>query len=513
MLKSWRPYFIIFVLGFLLYSQTLVFNFTYLDDNTLILDNYPLISQAKNIGRLFTDDAFFSNSNFYYRPLLNLSLMGDAHWGGQELFFYHLTNILLHCLAACLLFLFLSALTIRRPLAFGLSLFFLVAPVATMAVAWIPGRNDSLLTIFILAAFLVFLRFLESPKLRFYLAYLAFFFLALLSKETAVFLPFLLIIYWSLLARGRLLARDKFLFIFGSLGILGVWFFLRAFALENTAWALGPALKQIIIDSPALLLALGKMVLPINLSVYPIAADSSWLYGLFILILIIIALVFSRRRRSAYLIFGAAWFLIFFLPSLLSLNPPGDFLEHRLYLPFAGLLIILGEIDWLKGLDFKKRAVKAGAVLVIIVFALVTWRYSLNFKDGLTFWRQATASSPHSLLAQRNLGVMDYFHNDFSGASSHYRQALALNPTEPMAHNNLGVIALEEKNFSVAETEFKQELLVNPDYATTYFNLGDLYYQEHHLEEAAAYWRQTLILNPDYAPAYERLLIFQNQLR
>ena len=80
-LRSWRPYFILVVLGFVLYSQILSFDLTYLDDNTLIIDNWEIISNLRNIPLAFSSDAFFSGTNFYYRPLLNVSFMLDALWG------------------------------------------------------------------------------------------------------------------------------------------------------------------------------------------------------------------------------------------------------------------------------------------------------------------------------------------------------------------------------------------------------------------------------------------------
>lgn len=58
-LKSWRPYFFLFALGFLIYSRTLFFDYTYFDDSTLILDKATVLADVKNVGQLFATDAFF----------------------------------------------------------------------------------------------------------------------------------------------------------------------------------------------------------------------------------------------------------------------------------------------------------------------------------------------------------------------------------------------------------------------------------------------------------------------
>ncbi len=479
-LNTWRPYFLIFLFGFLLYGQTLFFDYTYLDDNALILENYPTISQFKNVGTIFSSDVFLSTPKFYYRPLLNLSFYPEATTTGTAPAIFHLVNIILHLSAVALVFRLLLKLDCAPPLAYFLSLLFLVHPVLTQAVAWIPGRNDPLLVIFVLASLLSFLSFANRPRLRSYLAYLLFLFLALLSKETAVFLPGLVIFYFLFLAPEKVSKSDRWLLVFGSAAIGFIWFLMRHFALGGETLGLSAALVSIFKNSASLIVFLGKAVLPFSLSVVPSLADAKIIYGLIVLPLLILALVFSKAKKQKYLVFGVLWFLFFILPSFIRPNPVDtpDFFEHRLYLPLIGLLIILAEIDWFKKLDFKNKKVQAGAALVLIFFAILTFRHSLNFSNRLTFWRSAVKTSPHSPLAHRNLGVMEYFDGERAAAAKEYQAALALNPNEQMAHNNLGVIYMEDKNWSAAEAEFKAELRINPGYDKALANLSDLAYRQ-----------------------------------
>lgn len=512
-LKNWRPYFIIFVVGFLLYSQTLSFDFTYFDDQELIVEKAAILQNLNNIGSIFTSDAFFSGDKFYYRPLLNLSFMLDAQVGGILTPVFFLDNILIHILAAGLIFYLLARLTARRSLSFWLSLVFLVHPVLVQAVAWLPGRNDSLLTVYILAAFIGCLNFLEQPRLRSYLAYLFFFFAALLTKETAVGLPLLVIFYFLFIDRGPSSRADKFLLVIGSAAIGFIWFLMRHLALGGEPTNYLTAAVGIVHNAPALLVHLGKLILPFNLSVLPILADSTVIYGVLVLAVLLGAWGFSKQRRNNYIIFGALWFLIFLLPSFIRLNTLPDFLEHRLYLPLFGFLIMVAEIDGIKNLDFRRRRVKLAALIILVIFSVITLVHSRSFRDRLAFWQAAAASSPHSPLAQRNLGVMYYFNGQSAEAEKYYRAALALNPQEPMVHNNLGVIYLEQKDLARAEEEFKTELAVNPNYDKALFNLGDLYYREQKWPAAAQFLRAALRVNPGYYEAYERLLILANRLR
>jgi tetratricopeptide (TPR) repeat protein len=245
--------------------------------------------------------------------------------------------------------------------------------------------------------------------------------------------------------------------------------------------------------------------LPFNLSVLPAAGDASFWLSSIGWTLIIAALIFSRRRRSPYLWFGAAWFLLFFLPPFMISDGLPYFLEHRLYLPLIGFLIMLGEIDWLKNLNWARRRVRAGAAIVLIFLALITFAHSRHFRNPSVFWTAAVQDSPSSPLAYRNLGVIEYLSGDFQSAAQDYRQALILNPAEPMAHNNLGVIHLAQKNFTAAAEEFERELAINPGYDKALLNLGDLAYADGDTAKAVIYWQAALRSNPENPEAAARL--------
>ncbi|MEI6529562.1 MAG: tetratricopeptide repeat protein [Candidatus Falkowbacteria bacterium] len=515
MQKGWRPYFLLFVLGFLLYTQALFFDFSYLDDQSLIIENAPIIGSFKNIGTVFTSDAFFSMTKYYYRPILNVSLMLDMHIAGMLPFIYHLSNILIHILVAWLIYRLFIKLNYSRILAWLFAAIFIVHPVLTQAVAWIPGRNDSLLALFVLAAFNLFLEFKESPKLKYFVGYLACLLLALFTKETAALLPVIVIIYFLLIDRKKISKSDKWLLVFGSLAVGIIWYIFRSFALESDPLSLKIVFDSVLRNAPALLVSLGKVFLPFDLAVLPILADAKIVYGLIILPLLLLALFFSKNKRSSYLLLGFSWFILFLLPSLVRLNPidTPDFLEHRLYLPIIGLFIIIAEIDWIKNFDFRKRISKIIAILLIVFFMALSYRHLQVFKNRISFWQSAVSTSPHSALANRNLGAMYYLDNNLVEAEKSYRQALAINDKEPMAHNNLGLIYFDQGNYGQAEREYKKELSLYPSYDKALVNLGNLYYSEKRLTEAGDLWGAALKSNPRNYEAYSRLLNLSNQLR
>jgi hypothetical protein len=378
-------------------------------------------------------------------------------------------------LAGCLIFLLFKRLFRRPILAFFSTLFFLVHPVLTQAVAWLPGRNDSLVTVFILLAFWFFLNFVEKFKLSSFLLYLLFFWLALLSKETSVFFPLLLIVYFYTIGREkRVPFSDQGLVILGSLAVGFIWFLMRYYALEGGQITTGSALNSILVNLPAALVMGAKMILPFNLSVLPIALDTTYIFSLLAWPALIFALFYFKRKNYNYLFFGLAWFLIFFIPPFVISAAAPYLLEHRLYLPYIGFLIAILSIDDLRNIDWNKKIIWQVCVGILCLFSLITIWHSRAFNDQLTFWREAVKDSPNSPLANRNLGVMYYFNGDMASAEKYYRAALNINPNEVMAHNNLGVIYMGQNRLKEAEIEFAKELEINPGYDKAIANIYDL---------------------------------------
>ncbi|MBU0605035.1 MAG: glycosyltransferase family 39 protein, partial [Candidatus Omnitrophica bacterium] len=474
--------------GFLVYFKSLFFGFTYLDDNVLVINNHRFLSQLSNVFEAFRHEVFhiLHSSAAYYRPMLTVSFILDAQFGGVSPFIYHFTNIIIHLAASCLVFKFLTKLGYRRQLAFFFSLIFSVHPILAQAVSWIPGRNDSLAALFVFASFIFFLDFLNTKRIGYCLAHVFFLGLAMFTKESALLLMPVCALYYILIWKKERQKREDvshpgkiLLFIpppqnpalsgrgctgrdfanrlmktpgfspesficTGWLAVTGFWFFLRSVALGNNPLPMTGAdmAKSVFLNLPALIQFIGKIIFPFNLSVLPLIQDTTFIYGILALALIVPALFFSKGARTGFIVFGASWFLLFLLPSFIRPNPAivADFIEHRAYLPLVGVFILLLEIDAVKKIDFRLKRYLAAAGIVIILFAAITFLHTDNFKNRLSFWLNAATKSPHSPLAHRNLGAMYYLDGLPDKAEPEYRKALELNPLEQMAHNNLGLI-------------------------------------------------------------------------
>jgi tetratricopeptide (TPR) repeat protein len=426
--------------------------------------------------RIFQQDVFYlSSSCSYYRPILTLSFMLDAQISGQYPFFYHLSNVLYHLTASLLFYLFLKKLKIEEKVSFLLALIFLVHPVLTQAVSWIPGRNDSLLTIFTLATFIFLIEYLEKRKITNLIFYFLFFFLSLFTKESAILIPLFSIFFILLFYKEK---SNYFLELFlGWWGIGFFWFIARQNALKNFFY-LSPSemTSALIFNFPALFLYLGKIFFPFNLSVLPTLKDSIFFWGFLALLVFILFLWWSKKINFKLFVFGFLWFLFFLFPNFIRPNSKitADFLEHRIYLPLVGFLVIFVSLEKIKKIFLEK---KIFVFFVIIFFSVITFFHQFDFKDRLTFWQKAVFSSPSSPLAHRNLGAMLYFDGKIVAAEKEYEKSLEINPNEPMANNNLGVIYLDKKQLKKAIVYFERELKINPNYDNALFNLGLAYYQ------------------------------------
>ncbi len=518
--KNYIPFLIIAGLGFILYFQAFFFDFSYLDDNVLVLGNQAFLANLGNIFASFSTDVFhlFNHSAFYYRPILTISFMFDYQFGGASPFMYHFTNVLLHLGAACLLFIFLKKLNYKKELSLFFSLIFVVHPVLTQAVAWIPGRNDSLLAIFVLATFIFFINYLKDKKLVDMVWSLVFFGLALFTKESAIFIFPIMVFYFYFLQserQGIKNALQNFYYFLWAIGIGVAWVAARHFALAgSTPATLLNMIKSVFINLPATVQLIGKIFLPFNLSVLPIMQDTTFVYGIIATILFVLIILLTKNKRFTYILFGFGWFFAFLLPSFIRPNPllPSDFIEHRLYVPIIGIFIILLETDFIRKIDFKKKTVLAATGALLLGLSIITLVHSRSFVDKLAFWKNAAENSPHYPLAHRNLGAMEYLNGDLPDAEQEFKKALELNPTEEMAHNNLGLVYVSQNKLPEAMAEYKKELEVNPNYDNAYYNLGLLYWQEKMYPEAIADWKKTLELNPGYDVGPQVLQILeQNQ--
>ncbi len=317
------------------YWQSAFFGFSYLDDDVIVLDNNHVLRDAGSIPRLFATDVFMKPyQQVYYRPVMNLSLMIDAHLGGTSPVPYHVTNIIIHAMAAVALYYLLLGFGLPFGLSFFFTSVFSVHPALSQAVSWVPGRNDSLLGLFVILSFLSFMDWTASGKGRSLLLHTVFLLLALFTKETAAILLVICPLYSLLFGKWD---RSRATVLLPWAGAFLIWIFARQSAFSSAIPYLpSQMLASVNANLPALLVYLGKIFFPLNLTVMPLTRTSTLLYGLVALSVMISVLALAGIRDRKMVIFGAVWFVLFLLPVLVT-----EFiLEHRNYLPIIGIMLM-----------------------------------------------------------------------------------------------------------------------------------------------------------------------------
>ncbi len=490
MLGGARPYLLIILIGLLLYAGASFFGLSYLDDNVLILDNHEFISKLSNITEAFRQSVFHVLGEYdaAYRPLLTASFIIDAHFDKYLGLGYHFTNIIFHIITSCLAFLLFLKLKYPRSLAFFIALIFTVHPVLTQAVAWIPGRNDSLLAIFALMSFISLIKFLASRRWRYCAAHIFFLMLALFTKESAIALIIVSGCYCVIIPDKIKSLRIWTALSVGWIFTLTIWFILRGFALtHNPVILCGSAIaRDLTLSTPAILIYLGKVIFPFNLSIIPTIEDSTLVYGMVAAVLIVSGLALSKAKRNRFVIFGAIWFIAFLLPTFIQpiSGESAIFMESRIYLPILGIFIILGEIDFIKALSLKDIRQSGFVAMITVALFYISMAYANHFQNAVTFWEYAVKGSPHSSVAQYNLGWIYGAQGRDRDAEAKYKKALELNPHQRYAHNSLGCIYEYRGLPNQAESEYVKEIEIAPYYESAYMNLANLYMRRGKQKEA-----------------------------
>ncbi|HXB56816.1 MAG TPA: tetratricopeptide repeat protein [Vicinamibacteria bacterium] len=499
-----------------LYGRTAGFDFTRTDDKVLLSDDAAFVQDLTNLPRVF-GRPFFPKSprgEVYFRPIVTASFIMDAQWAGIKPRAFHVTNVALHLECTCLLFLLLLRLDFRLWPSLIATAAFAAHPALTEAVAWIPGRCDTLLGIGVLASSLFFLQFLARLDWRPLLGHLAAFAFALLSKEAALVLPVVLSLFVLLVGERRGVLRTPRLWL-GWLGVVGLWFVLRLGVAADAGEAVGQRLANLVRHLPILLMHLGKLLFPVNLAVLASARDTVLIPGLIAAGGIAAAGVFLHGRALSVYCWGIAFFALFVLPSL----PVSDFLilENRLYVPALGIVIAIlaatGSLLGRIGGPILARSAGVAALLLVLVFWAQSWSYTESFRDPLSFTEQAVRSAPHLGLAHLNRGIVHQVEGRVADAEHEYETAIALDPALTVTHNNLGLIYLNRGEIGRGEATFRQEIEINPTYDKAFFNLGLALEREGHPEEALSSWRQAVALNPRNDEARSRLAAVETQIK
>lgn len=516
-LDEWRPYAWIIAAGLALYFKTLTFGFCFFDDYDLILTKGPFLSDISNVIYAFGQTVYPDSITVpYYRPLLIVSFILNAQVGGLAPMAYHLTNIAIHLAVGCLVFALFLRLGFAAARSLAFALIFTVHPVLSQAVAWVPGRNDSMLAAFGIASFIAFLKYSDGGSRRAFLWHLIFLLLAIFTKESAIVVAVVCYIYMAVVRGRSTIGRFWVPLAAGHAVVLGIWFTARTFVTRGSdPTTLFDIYNLVIPQIPAVAQLVGKALFPVNQSVFPTMRESSSLYGIAAVsvIAVLVALCRGASRRMA--VFGLIWLGAFLVPPLVRSHAPviDDVLEHRLYMPMIGLMMIFMSALQAKRWPANRRAVPALiAAFAILALFCKSFFYIDRFRDPVVFWEDAVKASPHSAFARLKLGEVYYRYDRIDDALAQIRYAMKMNFfTTYAGYYYLGHIYLKKGDMVSAEREFRKTLALMPDNDWAAMSLGVICYRTGRGAEAEELWRRSLAINPDNAESAKNLALYYTE--
>lgn len=433
------------VVGLAAYANSFQAGLT-LDSKFIIgLDPRIRALTTENLRLIFTENYWWPfTEGDLYRPLTTLTYLlqyaGLGH--GDRVFGYHVVNFLLHWVNAGLVFLLLRRLSASAELAGIAAAIFVVHPVNVEAVTNLVGRADLLAAGSVLAAAVCYLQATLRPsgsgKAWLGLAGM-FACLGVLAKESAVMiLPCFLLfdLFWrwperSWQERGRRPVAVAMEWVLkGWVAFVPAMLLLLGLRLGLASNLIPPG--QAFVDNPIYfasplagrLTALGVIGRYLALLVFPgtLSCDYSYdqipLYGEaatgwqevvpWASLVIVAHLVWTaiRWRRSRPLL---AWSIAFFFVMLLPVSnlvlPIGSIMAERfLYLPSVGFCAAAAAAlhavgtrgpGWRRVLPF----------LLVTALAVRTHARNADWRDELSLWRSAVASSPHSFKSHLGYSV------------------------------------------------------------------------------------------------------------
>ena len=500
------------VLTWLVFGQTLWHDFINYDDPRYVYENTRITSGLSISGIAW---AFTHIHSMNWHPLTTMSHMLDCQLYGLTAGWHHFMNVLLHTMAAVLLFLALQRMTGAVWRSAFVAAVFAIHPLRVESVAWVAERKDVLSGVFFMLTLLAYMNYVRLPRIRAYLVVLFLFACGLMSKPMLVTLPFVLLIldYWPLnRIKGQLWKRvgEKVPLIALSAVSSVITFLVQKGAVGQTEEL--PIFERINNAVVSYVLYIWQILWPVNLAVfYPHPENRLPLWEivccLLVLMCITVAAIALRTRRP-YLLTGWLWYLGMLVPviGLVQVGWQGR-ADRYTYLPQIGLYIaatwVVADLTVLY--RYQRAALSTAAILVIGALTSCAWVQTSYWRDSETLFRHALAVTVNNDVAENNLGIVFLRQGKVDEAISLLQAAVDLRPDNSPAHENLAKALLQKGQVPDALIHYRKLLQLQPDNIEVHNIIGTVLIQQDRVAEGVEEWEKLLAIQPDNGNAMSNL--------
>ena len=499
-------------LTWLVFGQTLRHDFINYDDPRYVYENTKITSGVSLSGIAW---AFTHIHSMNWHPLTTISHMLDCQVYGLKPGGHHFTNVLLHIVAAILLFLALQEMTGTFWNSAFVAAVFAVHPLRVESVAWIAERKDVLSGVFFMLTLLAYVHYVRLPSIGRYLVVVFALACGLMSKPMLVTLPFVLLLldHWPLdRIRGRFWKR-----VAEKIPLLALSAVSSIGTLVAQKGAVGwteelPILERINNAIISYILYIWQMVWPANLAVfYPHPENRllPWeIISSLLLLVCVTAIAIALRKQRPYLITGWLWYLGMLVPviGLVQVGWQGR-ADRYTYLPQIGLYIaITWTVADLTAFWRRQRTIlSAAAILTIGLLTWRAWAQTWYWRDSETLFKHALAVTTNNDVAENNLGIVYLRQGNVDEAISLLQAAVDLRPDNSPAHENLAKALLQKGKVADALIHYQKLLELQPDNIEVHNIVGTALIQQRRIREGVEEWEKVLAIQPDNGNAMSNL--------
>ena len=480
-----HPYLIIFLLAFVVYFQTLFFEYLYFDDDYFIYREPQRTENLSDFESALTHTYMLSS---YYRPVVTMTFFFGSEIGGEDPFMHHFVNLMIHCIGSCVVFALFRRLKYKNSIALTIALIFAVHPILTNSVAWLVGRCDMLAGLFSMAAFIYFIRYMEEGRIKFLVFQSIALLLAIFSKELTLLTPLILGLYWRFNYHGKKHGKKtgnkkRILIISWILPVIlfPVMKILLNIPLTDPFFSF----SHIFINLQIIPETIAKIILPISIVPLPQFSTFTTMIGI-ILFFGTIILVTLRKKQfdNKKILFGILLFFILIFPGLfIRLRETvqiTDYLDCRDYLPIIGIFIVIIELLPEKVWDLTRKLNLIVILLLVVVLSLISISQSGYYRDQDIF-RQSAArfnpgisrgfikNKPEEIAKLVDEAAKKSEIGDLKGAIEIFSRLIDSDSTNFRYYDTRGFLRIKTQDFKGAMEDFNLIIRMEPEYAPAYY--------------------------------------------
>ena len=458
---------------------------------------------------------------------------------------HHVTNVVLHTIAALLLFHVLRQMTGAWWKSAIVAALFAVHPLHVESVAWVSERKDVLSAVFFFLMLDAYVRYARAATITRYLVVTALFVAGLMSKPMLVTAPIVLLIldYWPLRRFERIASTTgesedfavRLSKAYNTTALSGknslaypfrrrrcrhicvakarCWFassIAISLAGRECRYELRHLrLENIVADAPRRFLSSSKRYFG-NLAGYSQRS-------LFCSPVTCAAIVWRDKRP--YLFTGWFWYFVMLVPviGIVQVGEQGH-ADRYTYLPSIGLFLMAvwaaGDVAAMDQVRLWRGVATAVTIVIVAALGCTAFAQTSYWRNSETLWEHALAVTTNNDVAHNNLGYLSVDRGELDKAMSHFEAASKIRSDKLDPHYNLGT-AFVEMNIGdalarkgqpdEAMAHFEQAIKLQPDYAEAYYNRGNVLYAKGRMNEAIADFEKALQMQPNDADAHTGL--------